>query len=100
MQVRNIDPLFAWDCLDDHLSFRLIKAFLQAIPDARLLEGLRQARGRGRNDYPVHVLWAVVLLTAALRHPSFESCLGELRRNPSLRRLIVFVKLLVFGKIF
>jgi hypothetical protein len=30
----------------------------------------------------------VLLLTAALRHPSIEACLAELRRNERLRRLI------------
>jgi hypothetical protein len=49
---------------------------------------LRRWRGKGRDDYPVHVLWGVVLLTAALRHPTTEACLGELRRNAGLRRLI------------
>ena len=88
LRLLNTDPLFAWDCLDDHLSLRNIEAFLQAIPDATLLDDLRRCRGRGRNDYPVHVLWGVVLLTAVLRHASFEACLAELRRNPSLRRLI------------
>ena len=35
---------------------RSIRQFLQAIPDGPLLEGLRNQRGRGRNDYPVQVL--------------------------------------------
>jgi len=36
----------------------------------------------------VRVLWGVVLLTIALRHTGFEACLGELRRNPALAKLI------------
>ncbi len=44
--------------------------------------------GRGRDDYPVHVLWGTVLLVSLLRHPTTEACLGELQRNASLRRLI------------
>jgi len=34
------------------------------------------------------VLWGVSLLTILLRHPSIEAGLAELRRNPSLRKLI------------
>ena len=37
---------------------------------------------------PVRVAWGVIVLSIALRHPSIEHCLGELRRNESLRRLI------------
>jgi hypothetical protein len=88
MRIALTKPLFAWDCLEDSPSLGTLKAFIACIPDAELLEGLRQERGHGRNDYPVHVLWGVVLLTIALRHSGWEACLGELRRNEALRRLI------------
>ena len=88
MRIAITKPLFAWDCLEDSPSLATIKAFLASIPDGKLLDGLRLARGRGRNDYPVQVLWGVVLLTIALRHTGWEACLGELRRNEALRRLI------------
>jgi hypothetical protein len=81
-------PLFAWDCLEDHPLLATIKQLLEAIPDAKLIEGLESARGKGRDDYPVRALWGVVLLTIALRHTGFEACLGELRRNPTLAKLI------------
>jgi len=57
MRITTTKPLFAWDCLEDSPSVRTVKEFLAAVPDAKLLEGLRRWRGRGRNDYPVHVLW-------------------------------------------
>jgi len=88
VRVSTAKPLFAWDCLEDSPSLKTIRAFLAAVPDGTLLDGLRSWRGRGRNEYPVHVLWGVVLLTALLRHTDFESCLAELRRNAELRRLI------------
>jgi hypothetical protein len=88
MKISIQKPLFAWDCLEDHPTLGTIKELLEAIPDEKLLDGLRTARGKGRDEYPVRVLWGVVLLTYALRHRHFESCLGELHRNPSLAKQI------------
>ncbi len=88
MRIALTKPLFAWDCLEDCPSLAMIKAFLALVPDGPLLAGLEQARGHGRDDYPVSVLWGVVLLTIALRHSGWEACLGELRRNEGLRLLI------------
>src|SRR3954451_20487264 len=81
-------PLFAWDCLEDSPSLRTIKALLASLPDGKLLNSLRIARGKGRNDYPVSVLWGVVVLRVALRHVTTEATLAELCRNEGLRRLI------------
>ena len=88
MQIPISRPLFAWDALEDSPSIRTLREFLAAIPDGTLLSSLERARGKGRNDYPVHVLWGTALLKIALRHPTMESCLAELRRNADLRRLI------------
>jgi hypothetical protein len=81
-------PLFAWDCLEDSPSLQTIKDLLAALPDGKLLNSLRAARGKGRDDYPVSVLWGVVVLRIALRHVTTEAVLAELRRNEGLRRLI------------
>jgi hypothetical protein len=88
MRIAQTRPLFAWDELEDSPSLRTLKRLLESLPDATLLDGLRQMRGRGRDDYPVRVLWGVVILTIALRHVTIEACLDELRRNADLRRLI------------
>ena len=88
MKIQMQKPLFAWDCLEDHPLLATIKQLLETIPDGKLMEGLEAARGKGRNDYPVRTLWGVVLLTIALRHTGFEACLGELRRNPAMAKLI------------
>jgi len=88
MRIHATKPLFAWDCLDDSPSPQTIRELLALIPDAALLSALNDARGKGRDDYPVRVLWGAVLLTIILRHPSSEACLAELRRNVGLRKLI------------
>ena len=81
-------PLFDWDSLEDSPSLQTIKDLLAGLPDGKLLNSLRRARGKGRDDYPVHVLWGVVVLRVALRHVTTEAMLAELRRNEGLRRLI------------
>jgi hypothetical protein len=88
MRLHATDPLFAWAKLEDHPQLSTLRQLLEVLPDDRLLAGLRQARGRGRDDYPVEHLWGVVLFTVALRHLSVESCLAELHRNPALYRLL------------
>jgi hypothetical protein len=88
MLVPATEPLFAWGQLEDCPSLLTIRDFLATVPDQALLDGLRVARGKGRDDYPVARLWQVVLLTILLRHTSFNACLAELHRNPALCRLL------------
>lgn len=88
MRLTVQQPLFPWAELDDSPSLRTIRTFLAAIPDGPLLAALRQWRGKGRDDYRVHSLWGVLLLTIVLRHPTLEACLADLRRNAALRTLI------------
>jgi hypothetical protein len=86
--IQEAKPLFAWDCLEDSPSLQTIKDLLATLPDGKLLESLRAARGKGRNEYPVTVLWGVTVLRVVLRHLTTEAVLDELRRNEGLRRLI------------
>lgn len=88
MRIESTKPLFAWDSLEDSPTLKTIKQLLEVVPDDTLLDSLRLARGRGRDDVPVRVAWGVLVLSIALRHPTIEACLAELRRNESLRKLI------------
>jgi hypothetical protein len=88
MWITVTQPLFAWAALEDSPSLGVVRRCMEAVPDAALLEGLRRARGRGRDDFPVSLLWGVALLTPLLRHASYDACLGEVRRNPALKRLL------------
>src|SRR5271156_2954451 len=88
MVLHPAKPLFDWEALEDSPSLQTLKDLLAALPDAKLLDSLRRARGHGRNDYPVHVLWGVVVLRVVLRHITTEAVLAELRRNAGLRALI------------
>jgi len=88
MLIHAAQPLLAWGSLDDCPTLVTIRDFLNTVPDQSLLAGLRAARGHGRDDYPIQLLWRVVLLTIALRHSAFNGCLAELHRNPALCRLL------------
>ena len=88
MKIAITKPLFAWDALEDSPSLQSLRVLLEAIPDQALLESLRAARGKGRDDYPVEVLWGTLVLAIALRHVSTDACLEDLKRNPALRLLI------------
>lgn len=88
MRIQSTKPLFAWDCLEDSPTLQTIQQLRNILPDETLLASLAQARGKGRDDYPLRTLWGVLVLSIALRHPTMEACLGELRRNASLRKLI------------
>lgn len=81
-------PLFPWDMLEDSPSLQSIRTLLEAIPDHALLEALRAARGKGRDDFPISALWGTLLLSIILRHVTINACLEELERNAALRLLI------------
>ena len=46
MMIHHAKPLFAWDCLEDSPSLQIIKNLLAALPDGKLLNSLRAARGK------------------------------------------------------
>jgi Transposase DDE domain len=88
MRLYATDPLFAWARLEDHPQLSTLRQLLELLPDQALLDGLERARGKGRDDFPIPVLWGTVVFSIALRHDSFASCLAELGRNPALYRLL------------
>ena len=87
MILYTTDSLFAWNRLDDSPDLKCIRDFYAQLPDAPLRAALQQNRGRGRDDYPLRVLWFCAVLQPLLRHPTMELTLAELRRNADLRRL-------------
>ena len=88
MKIHITKPLFAWDCLETTPVLETVKTFFEALPDSKLLNALHCYRGKGRNDYPVTVLWSVYLLRILFRHPTMVAMLEELHRNPALCHLI------------
>ena len=88
MLIHATRPLFAWSELEDSPSLQTIRAVLSSLHDGPLLDALHKARGHGRNDYPVGLLWGVVVLSVLCRHVWLNDCLAELHRNPTLCGLL------------
>jgi hypothetical protein len=63
MRVHATKGLFAWDALEGEPSIRTIRGARAAIPDGPLLDGLRRARGKGRDGFPVAALRGALALT-------------------------------------
>ena len=68
MRITTTQPLFAWEALEDSPSLQTLREFLAAVPDAKLLDSLRQRRGQGRDDDPVSVLGGTLKYRCSARH--------------------------------
>ncbi len=88
MRIHATQPGLAWSELEDSPSLKTLRAVLASLPDRPLLDALQQARGHGRDDYPLERLWGVVVLSVLCRHLWLNDCLAELSRNPALCRLL------------
>ena len=80
-----IEPrLFGWEDVEARSDLERFYLVRDHLPDEQLVQYLEEMRGRGRDEYPVRGLWNVVLAGVVFQHPSIESLLRELRRNPAL----------------
>ena len=81
-------PPINWGRLEDRPTVDTLRRLLEALPAEPLLIELRRWRAKGRDDYPVEVLWGVLVLSVAGRHLGLEAGLAELQRRADLRGLI------------
>jgi hypothetical protein len=65
---------------------RLLLAMLGMCDEALMLR-LEGQRGKGRNDYPVRVMWNLIIAMKVFGHSTVESFRRELSRNSQLRKL-------------
>jgi len=82
--------LFGWQEIDELGDLQRLLLVLNYLPDAELMKKLEQERGKGRDDYPVRVVWNSMLAGVVYQHPSIESLRRELKRNAQLRELCGF----------
>ena len=64
---------------------RLDLAF-EGIDDEKLMQKLEAKRKNGRDDYPVRVMWNLLIAMIVFSHKTVESFRRELSRNSQLRR--------------
>ena len=60
---------------------------LSGIDDEALMQKLEVKRGKGRDDYPVRVMWNLLLAMIIFGHKTVESFRRELSRNSQLRKM-------------
>jgi hypothetical protein len=64
-----------------------LKLALGGIEDEAFVRKLEAKRGKGRNDYPVRVMWNLIIAMKVFEHTSVESFRRELARNSQLRKM-------------
>jgi len=60
---------------------------LEGMDDEELMKRLEGKRGNGRNDYPVRVMWNLIIAMKVFGHRTIASLRRELSRNSQLRRI-------------
>ena len=60
---------------------------LLGMDDEALMRRLETRRGNGRNDYPVRVMWNLIIAMKVFGHRTVESFRRELLRNSQLRKI-------------
>ena len=60
---------------------------LAGIKDEELMRLMEKIRGKGRNDYPVRVMWNLLIAQKVFGHDRIDSLRRELARNSQLRKI-------------
>jgi len=79
--------LFNYNEIDQLGDLERFKIALDGIDDEALMRKLEKKRKKGRNDYPIRVMWNLIIAMKVFCHQSVESFRRELARNSQLRRI-------------
>ena len=60
---------------------------LEGMDDEELMKCMEKKRGNGRNDYPVRVMWNLMIAMKVFGHRTIASFRRELGRNSQLRKI-------------
>ena len=63
-----------------------LKIALMGMCNEALMIRIEKRRGNGRNDYPVRVMWDLIIAMKVFGHRTVESFRRELKRNSQLRK--------------
>lgn len=86
--------LFSWENCEELGDLERLQLVFSNMPDEKLMQALREARGNGRDDNPIRATWNSVLAGIVFEHKSVQSLRRELARNAQLRELCGFNPLL------
>jgi len=64
-----------------------LKLASEGLDDEELMKHLERKRGNGRNDYPVRVMWNLIIAMKVFGHRAVASLRRELARNAQLRKI-------------
>lgn len=76
--------LFTWEDVEARSDLDRLTLARDHLPDEQIIQYLEVMRGKGRDDYPVRPMWNALLAGVVFQHPSIDSLIRELSRNPSL----------------
>ena len=81
---------FSWHSVESLPDLERLRLVLDTLPDDEIVAALEAGRGRGRNDYPVRVMWRALIAGVVFQHASIQSLLREMGRNPALLEICGF----------
>jgi hypothetical protein len=72
--------IFSWEKIETNSDLDRLRIVLTSLPDEALMVAIENARGHGRNKYPVRPMWNSVIAGVVFQHVSIESLRRELLR--------------------
>jgi hypothetical protein len=82
------DLVLEWKGIDDAPDLARVQMVLENADDEDLMRKLEADRKGRRDEYPIRVCWNLTLSAMVLQHRKMAEMLRELRRNPTLRRVL------------
>jgi len=78
--------IFDYTEIEELGDLKRLRLALEGIDDEKLMLKLEAKRKNGRNDYPVRVMWNLLIASIVFSHKTIESFRRELSRNSQLRK--------------
>jgi len=77
-----------WKKIERKDDLHRFKYVLDSLDDEPLMQYLEKKRGKGRNEYPVRVLWNCMLAMVVFGSRSISDFIREMTRNPTLCEVV------------
>jgi transposase len=76
-----------WDDDNELGDLERLRLVIEHMPDEKLMRQLEKERYKGRDKYPVRMVWNSILAGVVFGHSSMEDLIRELKRNSQLRKM-------------